>query len=466
MALKSVPFGSDPFFSGAHHSSDLFHVRHEVVKATGAPLARQERDAERAVARAQATLDEQEQARTAYWNAARRPPGRPPAFDDRIGRARDRLVEKELDHEQVQARRTLAREQVQAIGAAYHPYDLATGEAQSAEGVAQRLQGCWDKLTELARDADLPERCHRRLRKAQRVTDGLLATLAFFFMTIEAKIEALNLAPEIETVAYERLIPAIYLDQVADKTPDRAQRQQLRGRVASLLEPLGQPHGVLSRLGDDERQTLEQVARECAELFQRTGSYVEGRNGQPALHHHARRRLGNRKLAALTTVHNYYIQRPDGTTAAERFFGRKPPPPFDALLNAVPLPGRPRGTGPGGCQVRRHLHLRCGPARPRRLSRLLAPGAHRLGAGAGRRRAGRRGLGAVGGAVGVLPAAAPVGRRWLPPAGAGGPSITRRSRVECSATGRGCVVLCSIWAPGAISRCHAGETGQQPSRRA
>jgi hypothetical protein len=53
---------------------------------------------------------------------------------------------------------------------------------------------------------------------------------------------------------------------------------------------------------------------ECADLFQRSSSAVEGRNGQLSLHHHGRHRLSDRKLAALTAVHNFHIRRADGTT--------------------------------------------------------------------------------------------------------------------------------------------------------
>lgn len=215
------------------------------------------------------------------------------------------------------------------------------------EDVSQRLEARWERLNALAREADLPERCLRSLRKARRVTGDLLATIGFFFATVQAKIEALNLAPEIEDVAYRYRIPAIDLDQVADKTKDAEQRRQLRRRVTDLLDSAEQ-NEALSRLRDDERRVLDHVAVECTGLFQRGSSRVEGRNGQLALHHHARHRPSNRKLAALTAVHNDYIRRPDGTTAAERFFGRKSSLLFDppagragTLLGKVPLPGRP-----------------------------------------------------------------------------------------------------------------------------
>ena len=155
------------------------------------------------------------------------------------------------------------------------------------------------------------------------------------------KIEALNLPLEVETAVYHSLIPAIYLERVADKTATADLRQTLRQHAASLIAPLNQPGSALASLHDEERRLLEQVAIDCADLFQRSSSCVEGRNGQLALHQHARHRLSDRKLSALTAVHNYFIQRPDGTTAAQRFFGRPPDKLFEWVLKKTSLPGRP-----------------------------------------------------------------------------------------------------------------------------
>ena len=324
---------------GAHHAPDLFHLQHEAAKATGLPLARQVKAAEQALADAQARVEQQYQARTAY--ESQRPPGRPPAFEQRLAQAHHQgaVAERNLQH--AHAHQTQAQEVLHELSAAYHPYDLDTGQAQPSERVAGRLQGCWQALNQLARAAHLPERCQQQIRKAQRLTGSLLATLSFFFATVQAKIEALNLPPEVETAVYHSLIPAIYLERVADKTATADLRQTLRQRAASLIAPLNQPGSALAPLHDEERRLLEQVATDCADLFQRSSSCVEGRNGQLALHHHARHRLSDRKLSALTAVHNYFIQRPDGTTAAQRFFGRPPDKLFEWVLKKTSLPGRP-----------------------------------------------------------------------------------------------------------------------------
>jgi hypothetical protein len=252
------------------------------------------------------------------------------------------LVQAEAEQTQAQARQSEARALMRELGALYHPYELERGQAQSPERVATRFEEVWTQLYRLAEAADLPKRARERLAKAQRLTIQMLATITFFFATLQAKVEALALPPQVEAAVIEQLIPALYLERVAARTTHAEPRHQLRALSAQLLEPLRQHDHPLQTLAPELRARIEQVAVECADLFQRSSSAVEGRNGQLSLYHHGCHRLGDRKLAALTAVHNFYIRRADGTTAAERFFGRAHAPLFAQLLERVPLPPRPR----------------------------------------------------------------------------------------------------------------------------
>ncbi len=325
----------------AHHSPDLFHGQHEVSKATGLHLARQVRQAAATVAAAQARWEGERAAQQAYEDRSPRPCGRPPEFAARIHAALTDLVQAETEHTLAQARQAEARELVRELGTLYHPYDLEHGQAQPVERVAERLDAVWTRLGHLAATAELPTRARERLAKAQRLTTQLLATIAFFFATLQVQVEALALPPILERALAEQLIPALYLDRVAARSTHAEARHRLRALSGQLLEPLRQPAHPLQALPGAERARLEQAAGECADRFQRSSSGVEGRNGQLALHHHGRHRLSDRKLAALTAVHNFHIRRADGTTGAERLFGRTHESLFAQVLQQVPLPPRP-----------------------------------------------------------------------------------------------------------------------------
>jgi len=127
----------------------------------------------------------------------------------------------------------------------------------------------------------LSQRARERIAKAQRMTASLLATLTFFFTTIQAKVEALALAlaPENEAAVHQQLIPAIYLERVADRSSRADVRHALHQLSHRLLESLRRSDSVFAMLDDTTREEIERVASEGADLFQRSSSCVEGRNG-------------------------------------------------------------------------------------------------------------------------------------------------------------------------------------------
>jgi hypothetical protein len=323
---------------GAHHSPDLFHVQQEVVKGTAGALAAKTRQAEQALATATRELERPSQAVAAGATAGGGPS---PARDSRLRQAQWQFTAAEVALEEAQAQQAQAQQAIQAINRAYHPYHLDTAQPQTTADIERQLEQAFAQLEQVADPASLSQRCRERLQKARRVVTDLLATVTFFIMTVTAKIEALDLAPEVESVVLNQLIPALYLRRVAAQTTDREQRQRLQQHATELIAPLNAPGSRLTGLPPDELALIEQVATESAHLFQRSSSCVEGRNGQLALHHHRLHRIRPRKLAALTTIHNYFIRRPDGTTPAERFFGSKPADLFEWLLDHVPMPARP-----------------------------------------------------------------------------------------------------------------------------
>lgn len=173
-----------------------------------------------------------------------------------------------------------------------------------------------------------------------------VATIAFFHLRVRLWISELALVPEVEQAVLNELIPAPYLQRAAKKFPTTEERAKAAAVPEPILTRLRGPTGVLGALPPEECAKVERVARDCADLFQRSSSCVEGRNGQLALRPHSLQRLPRWKLNALTVVHNYYVTLSDGTTAAERFFGGKPADLFSWLLDRLDVPARPAARRP------------------------------------------------------------------------------------------------------------------------
>ena len=344
---------------GAHQAPDLFHMQHELAKAICRPLHTLRRAAAAALTHAQEDTAASRELKAAYWSN-RRPPGRPLAFDLIIERSEHLQEAARQAHEAAEARCDQAREAVRALSAAYHPCDLTTGALRTVAELERLLAGSptrpqtrWGALSagfqvldRLADEVDLTERHRRRIGKARRIVPKMVATLAFWHVSVEHCLAALALAPAVKEAVRTQLIPGLYLARAARQARTAAERRAIRAVSDDLLARARAPDGPLAALSPEERREVEGVAAHCAGLFQRTTSCVEGRNGQLALRHHHLHRLADRRLAALTTIHNFYIRRPDGTTAAERFFGLPHDDLFEWVADRLDLPARPRSRRP------------------------------------------------------------------------------------------------------------------------
>jgi hypothetical protein len=232
------------------------------------------------------------------------------------------------------------RDAILGLGLDYHPYDLETGRLRTKGHLERAIEGRFVEMDDIATEAELSHRATAHLDKAWRVVNAMVSTLEFVHVRARARIKELGLGTELNRAVLEQLVGAEYLKRAAVKAPSAEARrtieqtsQRVRGRWEQTAEQ--------AALNEQQRTRIDRVAAECAELFQRSSSCVEGRNGQLALRQHGLRGLSARKLEALTVIHNYFIRRSDGTTAAERFFGARPSDLFEWILDHINVPARP-----------------------------------------------------------------------------------------------------------------------------
>jgi hypothetical protein len=206
------------------------------------------------------------------------------------------------------------------------------------------LKQHFDTLDKVAAEAALGQASLARLAKARRVLPAMIETILFFWTLIGSRAAKLSEAYSAEIVRIWRhdLVAGCYLGLVADRCRDSKERQRLRELSSSILDQAKARDGPFEALSQQEKTYLEEQATSAAELFQRSSSCVEGRNGQLSLRHHGLREITARKLRVLGVLHNFVIKRRDGSTAASRFFGQEPRALFPWLVEHIPLPSRPR----------------------------------------------------------------------------------------------------------------------------
>jgi hypothetical protein len=232
-----------------------------------------------------------------------------------------------------------AQEARRSITENYHPFDLETGKKLTPEDLKKELSEAYDKLEAIAEQAKCTDNQKKKLKKSRSMVESLVGTLTFFWSCVVQYFFSLRLDND-ERILFEKfLLPIAYLEMIEGRGNER-ERKQARQTVKALKETMRQRDGPL--LKEERLKELERGACDCAELFQRSSSCVEGHNGALSLKYHASRHLSSKKLNSRMILHNYFSTRRNGTTAAERFFQEKPKDVFGWLLEKVSLPVRPR----------------------------------------------------------------------------------------------------------------------------
>jgi hypothetical protein len=326
----------------AHHSPDLFHVQHELVKAVSGPMATKERAAHKAVTEAREQLEQlQAPQHSTGDEPEKHDPGCPPTAPVRLEQAEQALAAARREHERLAQQREQVKASIRGIGHAYHFVDLQRGVRRNGHLIAADIHAHLQEVQVIALHEGLSQRCLERIEKAERVVPKMQATIEFVSGYVRQQVNQLDLTPPTSCSMHAKLIPSYYLERVAHTRTVR-DGEPLRELAERLRTPLFAPGGVLSALSPAAQDQLHDEAKRLAAVFQRSSSNVEGRNGYLSLRHHQLRGLDlPRKRECFTAIHNFFLTRPDGTTAAERFFGQKPRSMFAAILASVELPPAP-----------------------------------------------------------------------------------------------------------------------------
>jgi hypothetical protein len=196
--------------------------------------------------------------------------------------------------------------------------NVERGVRRNGQLIAPDIHAQRDTIRRVAQHEGLSQTCLDRIDKAERVVPKMQATIEFVSGSVRQQVRQLDVTPLGSYAMHAHLLPACYLERVAQTRPVSA-GEPLRELAERLRPPLFEPGGAFAELSETQQNQLNQQAKELAEVFQRSSSNVAGRNGDLSLRNYQLRgRDRPKKRACLTTVHTFCLTRADGTTAAER----------------------------------------------------------------------------------------------------------------------------------------------------
>jgi hypothetical protein len=109
---------------GAHHSPDVFHVQHALVKAVSGPMATKQRAAAKAANEARERLEPApEPVDSPDGEPHKRAPGRPPKPAARLEQLEQNAQAAHQELERISAQREQVSQSIRGIAQAYHLVD-------------------------------------------------------------------------------------------------------------------------------------------------------------------------------------------------------------------------------------------------------------------------------------------------------------------------------------------------------
>lgn len=331
---------------GVPHAPDLFHQQKTLSGPVLGPLGRAIHTAGQQVDKTQQRLDRVDAAHDASLAADQRGGTLNLAYLDQALEAAKAHLVAQGRLEQARQQHEQAVQAVRQLGDAYHPFDAQTGRPLDAEAVKTRLEAPVRRLGELVQTAQLGQKAEQAVGQASGWLAVLVGCVAWYWTTVRQRVQGLELSGAAEEQVYQSLLPGLYWEATARRARTAEERNRLGELARRLQEEAWAAAGALGQLSGPQRDARERVARECAGLFGRSSSCVEGRNGRLSLFAHGQGPLREERLRALTVMHNYVVRRTDGSTAAERFFGVKQRDAFVWLLERMPELPRPAAKRP------------------------------------------------------------------------------------------------------------------------
>ena len=198
----------------------------------------------------------------------------------------------------------------------------------------------------IQQDLSIPDKQKKLARTEKQIPDAA-KQVDLWWGWVNTSLDGSDIDEHMKMWLLHCLLPFVYWQQQISKTSSKTIKRYYK--VSMKLAKSALEHHKLTKvvLKNNDHSRWYQWAKEMSNIFIRSSSALEGRNGWLSQIHFTGRGLTSDRLTSQTAIRNYMIEREDGTTACERLVGIKPDNIFDFILeNLGPMP-EPRNRGKG-----------------------------------------------------------------------------------------------------------------------
>ena len=234
-----------------------------------------------------------------------------------------------------------SRGHLETLSLTRHPFRIANSAPQTSAEVASQLQAAVAAIEAFAQRHQWPVRPDT-LTKVRKQVPALAALVDFWWHGVQQDLEPFLLSHMWREWVHACLLPLVYWEYQEAHT--RCVRRKAKIRQAlEVVRVAFHMHAITTQLAPRVLDEWKAWATQRTQVFQRTSSAVEGRNGSLSHMQHNHRGLPTRRYKVRTVLHNFDCRAADGTTPASRFFRRAFPEFFETMfshIEALPQPRR------------------------------------------------------------------------------------------------------------------------------
>lgn len=224
-----------------------------------------------------------------------------------------------------------------------HPFSILSSSKQSGKSSEEKMLSSLSDIKQ-TRDKFEVSDAKNRLERVEKQIPDAAKQIDLWWGWVETSLETIDMTPEFKNWLLYYLLPLIYWSrQIKKTTSKKIRRYYLLSKKYAERNFKTHPLSASIRIDSSDSEWVV-WAQKMVELFLRTTSAVEGRNGWLSQIHFNGRGLSEKRLNSQTAIHNYFLKRSDSTTACERLSGIKPDDLFQYLIANIGVLPQPRRT--------------------------------------------------------------------------------------------------------------------------
>jgi hypothetical protein len=231
------------------------------------------------------------------------------------------------------------------LSTSLHPFDILSTRKQSTANVENKMITSLKKIKTIKEKHSISDSGNKLARAEKQIPDSA-KLVDQWWGWLDTSLDSENITPEIKAWLMDYLLPYIYWRSQIKKTCSKKIKRCYEISMKVALSEL-KSHPLTQQLTSDlDNSGWVKWAENMTDIFIRTTSSIEGRNGWLSQIHFNGRGLSEKRVLSQAAIHNYFLKRSNNTTACERLSDIIPEDMFEFIMERIgPLPEPRNGKG-------------------------------------------------------------------------------------------------------------------------